>query len=136
MTAIVEVPKKTINSTALTAELKAAADPHFEGWSMGKAWPGVVRLHFADGTAQATIDAALAVYAAHNPAVLTPAQELAARRVTAEGDLQAADFAAVLAQINAATSLADAKPILKKLLALTYRMALAQGMTDKTDPGA
>jgi hypothetical protein len=132
----IPVSQKTINPETLAAEMTAAIGAAWQGWSTGKAWPGVVRLHFADGTAQAAIDAALAVYAAHNPAVLTPAQTLAARRVTAEGDLQAADFAAVLAQINAATSLADAKPILKKLLALTYRLALAQGMTDKTDPGA
>jgi hypothetical protein len=136
MTTIVEVPKKVVNSDALTAELKASAGASFEGWSMGKTWPGVLRLHFVDGTPQAVIDAALTVYAAHNPAVLTPAQQLAARRETAKGDLQAADFVAVLNQINAASTLADAKPILKKLLALTYRLALAQGMTDATDPGA
>jgi hypothetical protein len=76
------------------------------------------------------------VIAAHDPAVLTPAQELAARRLAAQGDVSQADFAAVLAQINAASTLADAKPILKKLLALTYRVALAQGLTDADDPGA
>jgi hypothetical protein len=76
------------------------------------------------------------VIAAHNPVTLTADQALAARRLTAAGDLQAADFVAVLNQINAATSLADAKPILKKLLALTYRLALAQDLTNATDPGA
>jgi hypothetical protein len=129
------VQRKPINAEALAAEMTVAIGAAWQGWSARKTDPDHFSLHVPDGTPQATIDAAIQVYAAHNPAVLTPAQELAARRLTAAGDLQAADFAAVLAQINAAASLADAKPILKKLLALTYRLALAQGMTDATDPG-
>lgn len=134
MTAIVEVPRKIINSTALTAELKSAAGPQFEGWSMGKTWPNVIRLHFNDGAAQAAIDAAIQAYAAHNPAVLTAEQQLEARRIAAQGEVGAADFLAVLNQINAAASLADAKPILRSLLRLMYRIALAEGLTDAENP--
>lgn len=130
------VPRKTINPETLAAQMTAAIGTAWQGWSARKTDPDHYILHVPDGTAQATIDAALTVYANHDPAVLTPDQQLDARRVTAAGDLQATDFVAVLNQINAATSLADAKPILRKLLALTYRLALAQGMTDATDPGA
>lgn len=129
----IEAPAQPINGQTLDAELRAVAGAAYLNHSQGSKWPGVVRLHFADGTPQAVIDAALQVYAAHDPAVLTPAQELAARRVAAQGALEVADFAAVLAQINAAGSLADAKPILRKLLALVYRVALAQGLTDAPD---
>lgn len=133
----VSVPRKVINGSSLDAELRAAIGAAYQGYSYNRpVSPDTYTLHFADGTPQATIDAAILVYQNHNANVLTPDQQLAARRVAAAGDLQAADFAAVLAQINAATSLADAKPILRKLLALTYRLALAHGMTDKPDPGA
>jgi hypothetical protein len=130
------VPRKTINPAALAAEMTAAIGPAWQGWSARASDVTNYVLHVPDATPQATIDAAIAVYNAHNPAVLTPAQQLAARREVAKGDVSAADFVAVLNQINAATSLADAKPILKKLLALTYRVALAQGLTDAADPGA
>jgi hypothetical protein len=132
----VNAPLKIINAPLLKTELDTASTGAYQGYSVGSKWPGIVRLHFADGTAQAVIDATLAAYTAHNPNTLTADQALAARRLTAAGDLQAADFVAVLNQINAATTLADAKPILKKLLALTYRLALAQGLTNATDPGA
>jgi hypothetical protein len=123
------------NFPALDAELRAAIPGKLDGLAWDK--HGNLTVIVAAGQdAESLRGAIAAVIAAHNPAVLTPAQQLAARRLAAAGDLQAADFAAVLAQINAATSMADAKPILKKLLALTYRLALAQGMTDKTDPGA
>jgi hypothetical protein len=132
----INVPLKTINAPQLKAELDAASAGAYQGYSVGAKWPGIVRLHFADSTTQSVIDTTLAAYTAHNPNTLTADQALAARRLTAAGDLQAADFVAVLNQINAATTLADAKPILKKLLALTYRLALAQGLTNATDPGA
>jgi hypothetical protein len=130
------VPFKIVNAPQLKAELDAASGGAYQGYSVGSKWLGMARLHFADNTKQPAIDATINAYEAHDPAVLTTDQTLAARRLAAAGDLAAADFVAVLNQINAATSLADAKPILKKLLALTYRVALAQGLTDATDPGA
>lgn len=134
MTITIEVPQKSINDAVLSAELEAAAPEAVAGFSQGKAWPGLVRLHFADGTPQAVIDAALAAYAAHNPAVLSPAQELAARRAAAQGDVSNADFLSVLNAINDASTLAAAKPIMRQLLRLIYRVALAQGLTDASDP--
>lgn len=130
------VTRKPINAETLVAEMTAAIGAAWQGWSARKADAEHYALHVPDGTPQATINAALQVYADHDWTALTPAQELAARRIAAQGKLAAADFVAVLNQINAATSLADAKPILKKLLALTYRVALAQGLTDAADPGA
>jgi hypothetical protein len=125
-----------INFNALDAELRAALPGKLDGINnnakTGELWVIVTK----GQDAEALRPQIAAVIAAHNPAVLTAEQATAARRVAAQGDLQAADFVTVLNQINAATSLADAKPILKKLLALTYRVALAQGLTDKTDPGA
>jgi predicted hydrolase (HD superfamily) len=135
MTALDMGPNPAANFPALDAALRAALPGQLDGISWDK--HGNLTVIVTEGRdAEALRPQIAAVIAAHNPSVLTPAQTLAARRVTAADDLQAADFAAVLAQINAATTLADAKPILKKLLALTYRLALAQGMTDATDPGA
>lgn len=131
----VQVLKKPVNAQALDAAIRAAV-PGYEGYAIGAKWPDHVRLLFADGTPQAQIDTALALYAAHDPNVLTPEQALQARRLAAMGDVETEDFAALLNQINAATSLADAKPILRKLLALTYRMALATELTNAPGPGA
>jgi hypothetical protein len=123
-----------INWPALDYELRVALPGQLDGTSYAK---GNLTVHVKAGLdAEALRPAIAAVIAAHDPALLTPEQQLTARRVAAKGDLSAADFVAVLNQINAATSLADAKPILKKLLALTYRLALAEGLTDATDPGA
>lgn len=135
MTDIFMGPLPLINFAALDAELRAALPGKLDGISQDK--HANLTVHVKAGeNATALQPQIAAVIAAHNPAVLTPAQELAARRLAAQGELSVADFAAVLAQINAASSLADAKPILKKLLALTYRVALAQGLTDADDPGA
>lgn len=124
-----------INFARLDYELRAALPGKLDGISQDKFKNLTVHVT-AGENADALQPQIAAVITAHNPSVLTPDQALAARREAAKGDLSAADFAAVLTQINAATSLADAKPILRKLLALTYRLALAQGMTDATDPGA
>jgi hypothetical protein len=124
-----------INWPALDAELRAALPGKLDGTSYDK--HTILTVHVKAGqNAEALRPTIAAVIVAHNPNTLTADQALAARRLTAAGDLQAADFVAVLNQINAATTLADAKPILKKLLALTYRLALAQGLTNATDPGA
>jgi len=130
----IEAPAQPINGQTLDAELRAVAGAAYLNHSQGSKWPGVVRLHFADGTPQATLDAARAVYAAHNPDVLTDEQAAVARRVAAAGELSNADFLAVLNAINDATTLAAAKPILRQLLRLVYRMALAQGLTAAEDP--
>lgn len=130
----IEAPAQPINGQTLDAELRAVAGAAYLNHSQGSKWPGVVRLHFADGTPQTAIDAALQVYAAHNPDVLTPEQAVTARRAVAAGELSNADFLAVLHAINDATTLAAAKPILRQLLRLVYRMALAQGLTAAEDP--
>ena len=122
-----------INFQALDAELRAALPAQLYGISQDK--HANLTVHVVDGLdAQALRSSIAGVIAAHDPAKLSPAQALAARRIAAQGDLAAADFAALLAQINAASTLADAKPILKQLLALTYRLALAQGLTDADNP--
>lgn len=124
------------NLDRLDYELRAALPSKLDGLKRNDKTGDLWVIVTTGQDAEALRPQIAAVIATHDPAALTPAQQLAARRLAAQGDLEAADFAAVLAQINAASTLADAKPILKKLLALTYRLALAQGMTDASDPGA
>lgn len=124
-----------INFARLDYDLRAALPGALDGISQDK--HGNLTVIVSTGqNAEALRPAIAAVIAAHDPAALTPAQALAARRLEAQGDLEAADFAAVLAEINGASTLAAIKPILRKLLALSYRLALAQGMTSASDPGA
>jgi hypothetical protein len=135
MTELIMGALPAANFPALDAELRAALPGKLDGISWDK--HGNLTVIVTTGhDAESLRGPVAAVIAAHNPAVLTPTQQLAARREAAKGDVSNADFVAVLNQINAATSLADAKPILRKLLALTYRLALAQGMTNANDPGA
>lgn len=130
------VQRKPVNAETLAAEMTAAIGAAWQGWSARKADAKHYALHVPDGTPQATINAALQVYADHDWTAQTPAQQLAARRIAAEGEVSSADFLALWNQINAASSLADAKPILKALLRLQYRVALAAGLTDAPDPEA
>lgn len=127
-------PQPLINFDALDAQLRTALPTQLTGASYAK---GVLTVHVAAGLdAEALRPTIAGVIAAHNPAVLSEAQALAARRIAAQGDLNNADFLAVLNQINTASSLADAKPIMKSLLRLQYRVALAAGLTDAPDPEA
>ena len=122
-----------INFDVLDKELRAALPVACDGLSYN-AGDGLI-VYIRDGEDAESLRPAIAgVIAAHDPAVLSPAQELAARRIAAQGDLNNADFLAVLNAINAATTLAAAKPIMRQLLRLVYRVALAQGLTDASDP--
>lgn len=131
----ITVPRKIINAPALEAELRAAAGAAYDGWSYNKpVAPDVYTLHFNDGAAQAAIDAALQAYAAHDPAVLTAEQQLEARRAAAEQDLRVVDFKQVLQAINALAIPQEAKTVLRQILLLQYKSALATGIIDTPDP--
>lgn len=133
MTITIEVPQKSINDAVLSAELEAAAPEAVAGFSQGKAWPGLVRLHFADGTPQAVIDAALAAYAAHDPTQLSPDQQRAARAAAALESLGAADYKAWRTGVENATTQAQLKARLLNLGLVVWKLLQAQGLTDTAD---
>lgn len=133
MTITIEVPQKSINDAVLSAELEAAAHEAVAGFSQGKAWPGLVRLHFADGTPQAVIDAALAAYAAHDPTQLSPDQQRAARAAAALESLGAADYKAWRTGVENATTQAQLKARLLNLGLVVWKLLQAQGLTDTAD---
>lgn len=126
--------RPALNLDLLDAELKAALPGQIDGLKRndknGDLWVIVTE----DADADALKPQALAVLQAHDPNVLTPAQETAARRIAAQGEVSNADFLAVLNAINDATTLAAAKPIMRQLLRLVYRVALAAWLTDAPDP--
>lgn len=133
----VTVPKKIVNGQALEAELRAAAGPAYDGYSYNKPIaPDVFTLHFADGTAQATIDAALLAYAAHDPSVKTEGQQVEARQLQAAADLALEDFTNVKDAINALSVADPVKQVLRRMNRNTARLALAVRASIGTDPGA
>jgi len=135
MSMTVEVPTKIVNPPALSAELQAAAGASYEGWSQGKKWPGVIRLHFADGTAQTKINAATLAYANHDPNVLTTAQQQDAAQDTARTQLSQTDFDTWKTNFAAATTLAQIKPLVAQLARVVWMIAKSQGLVTSDDPG-
>ncbi len=125
------VPRKTINAEALAAEMTAAIGPAWQGWSARKADPDHYILYVPDATQQATIDAVLAVYAAHDSGVLTPRQQEEAATLAAYTALQTADYKAVKTAIESATQLSQLKPILLEMLELQWKAAKAAGIVPK-----
>jgi hypothetical protein len=115
----VNTPLKTINAPLLKTELDAASGGAYQGYSVGSKWPGIVRLHFADATAQAVIDATLAAYTAHNPNTLTADQAQAAAKDEAFAELKAVDFTA-LQKAGTLQEVRDA----------VFKMAVAFGLAD------
>lgn len=122
MTQTIDVPIQIINGPALQSELQTAGGAAYQGYSQGAKWPGMIRLHFADGTAQPVIDAALAAYAAHDPSVKTPEQAKVAAQEAALTDLKAVDFAAL-----------QKSGTLQEVRDAVFKLALAFGLADPPD---
>ena len=126
-------PQPQVNFQALDAELRQFFPNKLDGISQDKT--GTLIVHVTAGENAVALRGPIeSVIAAHDPTALTPAQALRARRLAAAGELSNADFLAVLNAINNATTLAAAKPIMRQLLRLVYRVALAQGLTTAGDP--
>ena len=71
------IERESVNPDALHAQLKAALGESCPGLSVGG---GVVTIHLADETTAQQQAEARAIVAAHDPAVLTPAQQTARDR--------------------------------------------------------
>jgi hypothetical protein len=124
-----------INFALLDAELRAALPGKLDGISQDK--HAGLTVHVVEGEDAAALRPQIAaVIAVHNPTKRTPEQDRAARRVAALGDVNNADFVALWHAIDNASSLAAVKPLMKAMLLLQFRVALASGLTDADEPGA
>lgn len=130
----IEAPAQPINGQTLDAELRAVAGAAYLNHSQGSKWPGVVRLHFADGTPQAVIDAVKAVYAAHDPAVKTRAQEAEAAREAAKEAVRTANVTALRTGLEARTgTVAQLQAQVAELAAVVEAMRVALGLDEPPD---
>jgi hypothetical protein len=128
-------PRPGLNFALLDAELRAALPGKLDGIS----WDKTDRLTVVvtEGEDAAALRPQIAaVIAVHNPTKRTPEQDQAARRAAALGDVKSADFVALWNAIDNAASLAAVKPLMKAMLLLQCRVALAAGLTDADEPGA
>jgi hypothetical protein len=128
-------PRPGLNFPLLDAELRAALPGKLDGISWDKADRLTVVVTEGE-EAQSLRSVIAAVIAVHNPTKRTPEQDRAARRAAALGDVNNADFVALWNAIDNAASLAAVKPLMKAMLLLQFRVALAAGLTDADEPGA
>lgn len=133
----VTVPKKVVNGAQVEAEIRAAVGDAYLGYSYNRpVAPDSYTLHFADGTLQAIIDAALLAYENHDPTVQTPEQQAAQRQLRAAADLALEDFAAVKTAIDALSVAEPVKAVLRRMNRNSARLALAIRANAGNDPGS
>lgn len=121
----VKASYREVNLPVLEAELRTAAGEAYQGWTYNRAAaPDEYLLHFAEGTPQATIDAAMRAYAAHDPSVLTDAQQAEAEREAAAAFVAGTDLAGLAAAVEKAGTLADVKALLVSTLELVSQLAV------------
>ena len=74
-----------------------------------------------------------AVYVNHDASINTTRQIKEALRYKLVGEIRLADFQALLDNINAATTLAQVKPLLRQMLLLQYKTAVGADLVEPVE---
>ena len=129
MPVIIKFGKRTINIEKLDAELRAALREHIAG--VMQDWDGEVGVVVEGDEVPEVVRAEVeAVLAAHDPNAKTAAQLRLERRLAALGDIKVTDLIALRDELEAATTVADFKRLLRKMFILMYRLIQLNEATD------
>lgn len=121
--------KDRVNLEALDKRLRSV----FGEGVIGLSYDGTdVTVHLEDETPDAPIASEID---AHDPDVETEGQTRERLMDLARTELLTSDFKTLRDAINNASTLAALRPILRGMLLVMWRMALAQGLTHETDVG-
>lgn len=129
MVKLFKIGKRAVNIDRLDSELRAALREQIAGVTQD--WEGDLAVVVEGDEISPEVQAGIeAVLSAHDPNAKTAAQTRLERRLAALDDIKVTDLLALRNELEAATTIADFKRLLRKMFILMYRLIQLNEATD------